>query len=265
MPTPTWAGHTFNGWYTAASDGTKITDSDMVSITDNTTLYAQWTAENSGGSHYTPPKTITVSETSSGLFSNSEGTVKAEANMNNAFSSSVEVKVTDTDEKASDFSLGSGADIYPFDISLYIKGTNSKTEPKDGYAVTISLPVPDKLLGVKEQLSIVHKSYEGTVTTLATQLKQINNVWYLVFEAAEFSPYALVVSNTDTYNQEVGLPYYLDTKGKEMFIGFAVNGKYLAVIPAYIKNSITGNMPNGKYAGIMWRLYLMVAPVRELQ
>jgi len=43
MPIPTLAGHTFSGWYTAASGGTKITDSDTVSITGNTTFYAQWT------------------------------------------------------------------------------------------------------------------------------------------------------------------------------------------------------------------------------
>lgn len=42
MPTPTWAGHTFAGWYTAASGGTRVNDSDTVSITENTTLYAHW-------------------------------------------------------------------------------------------------------------------------------------------------------------------------------------------------------------------------------
>ena len=228
MPTPSWAGHTFSGWYTAASGGTKITDSDTVSITENTTLYAQWTVEDSGDSDYTPPMTITVTETSSDLFSGSEGQIKAEANMNNAFSNSVEVKVTDTEQTASGFGLGTGSEVYPFDISLYINGTNTKTEPKDGYAVTISLPVPNKLLDVKEQLSIVHKSGDGTVTTLKSQLTQINGVWYLVFEATEFSPYALIVSSTGIYDETAGVPYYLDSNGKEMFIGFAANGKYIA-------------------------------------
>lgn len=44
LPTPTRTGYTFNGWYTAASSGTKITSSSTVSITAAQTLYAQWTA-----------------------------------------------------------------------------------------------------------------------------------------------------------------------------------------------------------------------------
>jgi len=192
-------------------------------------LISSGTSENSGRDYdYTPSRTITVSETSSDLFSGSTGQIKAEANMDNAFSNSVEVKVTDTAKNDSGFGLGAGNAVYPFDISLYIKGTNTKTEPKDGYAVTISLPVPDKLLEVKDQLTIAHKSDSGTVTTLKSQLKQINGAWYLVFEATEFSPYALVVSSTGTYDETAGLPYYLDSAGKEVFIGFAANGKYIA-------------------------------------
>lgn len=44
LPTPTRTGYTFNGWYTSASGGTKITDTTKVTITANQTLYAQWTA-----------------------------------------------------------------------------------------------------------------------------------------------------------------------------------------------------------------------------
>lgn len=43
LPTPTRTGYTFNGWYTAASGGTKIGDAGASYIPDaNTTLYAQW-------------------------------------------------------------------------------------------------------------------------------------------------------------------------------------------------------------------------------
>ncbi|MEA4955692.1 MAG: S-layer homology domain-containing protein [Pseudoflavonifractor sp.] len=177
---------------------------------------------------YTPSKTITVTETSSALFSGRKGTIKAEANMSNAFSNSVEVKVTDTDENALNFGLGAGNKVYPFDISLYIKGTNTKTEPKDGYAVKLSLPVPEELVDVKEQLSIMHKSDDGTVTKLNSALTQINGVWYLVFEASEFSPYALVVNDIDTYDETEGLPYYVAASGNDVFIGFAANGQYIA-------------------------------------
>lgn len=42
LPTPTRTGYTFNGWYTAASGGTKKTSSSTYSTIGNSTLYAQW-------------------------------------------------------------------------------------------------------------------------------------------------------------------------------------------------------------------------------
>lgn len=175
-----------------------------------------------------PSRTITVTETSSELFNGAPGAVRAEANMTNAFSNSVEVKVTDTSESAANFGLGAGNTVYPFDISLYIKGTDTKTQPAEGYAVTIYLPIPETMLDNKEQLSVVHKSDSGAVSVLPSRLVQVNGVWYLVFEATEFSPYALAVNSMDTYDEAAGLPYYLDSAGNRLFIGFTANGKYIA-------------------------------------
>ncbi|HWR57094.1 MAG TPA: S-layer homology domain-containing protein [Negativicutes bacterium] len=226
---PVRAGYTFGGWYQEADCVNPWTfESDT--IFSATSLYAKWTqnpANNHGGGD-TPVRTITVTETSSEIFRGSENQIRAEANMDNAFSNSVEVKVMDTEEDAASFGLTAGSEVYPFDISLYIKGTNEKTLPREGYAVTISLPVPNGLLDRKELLSVVHKSDSGVVTALASQLKQIGGVWYLVFEATEFSPYALVVSNPAAYDESAGVPYYLDAKGNQVFIGFAVDGKYIA-------------------------------------
>lgn len=42
LPTPTKEGHTFKGWYTAASGETKVTGNSVVSISANHTLYAHW-------------------------------------------------------------------------------------------------------------------------------------------------------------------------------------------------------------------------------
>jgi hypothetical protein len=175
-----------------------------------------------------PEKTITVTETSSKVFENAAGTITAEANMENAFSDSVEVRVTDTRENPASFGLSAGDEVYPFDISLYIKGTDQKTKPAPGYAVTISLPVPEKLLDVKARLTIMHKSDSGVVTEIPSRLVQKNGVWYLVFEATEFSPYALVIRNAGSYSVMDGVPYYLDERGSRVFIGFASNGKYIA-------------------------------------
>lgn len=42
-PIPSRTGYTFNGWYTAASGGSRVNSSTVIS--DNTTLYAQWSIE----------------------------------------------------------------------------------------------------------------------------------------------------------------------------------------------------------------------------
>ena len=44
LPTPTRTGYTFDGWYTAASGGTRIQSTNTVSTANNHTLYAHWTA-----------------------------------------------------------------------------------------------------------------------------------------------------------------------------------------------------------------------------
>ena len=44
LPTPTRTGYTFDGWYTAQTDGTQVDASTKVTQTAAHTLYAQWTA-----------------------------------------------------------------------------------------------------------------------------------------------------------------------------------------------------------------------------
>lgn len=43
MPVPTRTGYTFNGWYTAASGGSKVESTTTVTSVTDHTLYAQWT------------------------------------------------------------------------------------------------------------------------------------------------------------------------------------------------------------------------------
>ncbi|MDD4503910.1 MAG: InlB B-repeat-containing protein, partial [Clostridiaceae bacterium] len=108
---PTRGGYTFNGWY-KESACVNLWNFASETVTDATSLYAKWTENSSdddGGRSYTvPSRTITVSKTSSNMFSGSIGTITAEANMEKAFSNSVEVKVKDTNEDAASFGLGVG-------------------------------------------------------------------------------------------------------------------------------------------------------------
>ncbi|MCR5267875.1 MAG: InlB B-repeat-containing protein, partial [Lachnospiraceae bacterium] len=43
LPTPTYSGYRFDGWYTDATGGMKVQAGDTVTITANQTLYAHWT------------------------------------------------------------------------------------------------------------------------------------------------------------------------------------------------------------------------------
>lgn len=42
LPTPTRDGYSFNGWYTAKTGGTKVTNTTKVTTAKDHTLYAQW-------------------------------------------------------------------------------------------------------------------------------------------------------------------------------------------------------------------------------
>ncbi|MBS7403842.1 MAG: InlB B-repeat-containing protein, partial [Eubacteriales bacterium] len=44
LPTPTRTGYTFNGWFTAQTDGSKVESSTTVKTASNHTIYAHWTA-----------------------------------------------------------------------------------------------------------------------------------------------------------------------------------------------------------------------------
>lgn len=48
LPSPARDGYTFEGWYTAAKDGTKVTESTTVTAKGNHVLYAHWKAAQTG-------------------------------------------------------------------------------------------------------------------------------------------------------------------------------------------------------------------------
>lgn len=61
LPTPTRTGYTCNGWYTAASGGTKVADAGAAILTTaSRTLYAQWTANVVAPTFTTQPSSKSV-------------------------------------------------------------------------------------------------------------------------------------------------------------------------------------------------------------
>ena len=67
LPTVSRTGYTFKGWYTAASDGTKIETTTIVSATSNHALYAHWADD-------TPP-TVTISGGTAGKQTSQQFTI----------------------------------------------------------------------------------------------------------------------------------------------------------------------------------------------
>jgi hypothetical protein len=106
-----------------------------------------------------------------------------------------QVKLTDDTESQKEiFSLtGANDKVFPFDISLYSKKSNEKIQPKDGYSVKITLPVPKELLDDREKIKVVYGK-DDSLETLKSELVQKDGKWYITFEAVHFSPYALIVS-----------------------------------------------------------------------
>lgn len=64
--TPTKTGHTFDGWYTEKTNGTKITENTIVSNYNNHTIYAHWKA-NTYHVSFDANKFETVDQTAKGL------------------------------------------------------------------------------------------------------------------------------------------------------------------------------------------------------
>ncbi|NLX64503.1 MAG: S-layer homology domain-containing protein, partial [Clostridiaceae bacterium] len=151
----------------------------------------------SGGSTNTPPTpppAITVTEVQSELFTNTEDII-VEADVTAAFGQPVEVKITDKEESQNEIFQLTGADdeVYPFDISLYSRTSGEKVQPKEGYSVKITLPIPEKLLVVRDKVKVVYVR-DGKLEVLSSQVVEKDGKWYITFEAVHFSPYALIVS-----------------------------------------------------------------------
>ncbi len=108
--------------------------------------------------------------------------------------------------------------IYPFDISIYEEGTLVEIDPYDGYSVTVTMPIPDRLIAYRDYITVVHigERYEteegtdeigvtdvsaddwistasGSLEVLPSAVVDIDNVWCIQFVCSSFSPYAFVI------------------------------------------------------------------------
>ncbi|NCC87820.1 MAG: hypothetical protein EOM05_08130 [Clostridia bacterium] len=158
-----------------------------------------------------PPKTIEVVEAPKGI-DNADKIVFEP--IGGAFDESVEVRMKDDPAtkkliedliKADSKSGFKNATVFPLDISLYLKGTNTTVQPNDGAAVKITCPIPTSLLDNKDSIKVVYLA-DGNLNVLDTKIVKIDGVYCVEFVAKHFSPYAMVVSNTNVADKKVENP-----------------------------------------------------------
>lgn len=147
----------------------------------------------------TETKTITVVEVPQSIPGKEFLTVEP---VGEAFDNSVEVRLKEdtitegmvrTAMEAVSSALNiENAQIFPLDISIYLKGTNTKVQPKVGTAVMITCPIPTEMLTNMDKLVVVCV-IDGKLQVLATTLVTKDGVPCVQFTANHFSPYAIVI------------------------------------------------------------------------
>lgn len=103
--------------------------------------------------------------------------------------------------------------IYPFDISIYREDTKIEVDPNPGYNVTITMPIPDRLIAYRDYITVVHigdgmedteeitagdaedwiRTADTTLEVLPCAIVDVDNIWCVQFVCSSFSPYALVI------------------------------------------------------------------------
>jgi hypothetical protein len=219
------AGQTFDRWTTDAGgsflDAQSATTTFTVpanAVTITATYKTIPTNDSDPGTGSVPPITVVTAPSSMG----GQASVEVAA-VGNAFDQPVEVRMMDdaAAEQAvrqalreqSSLSSVADANIYPLDISIYIQGTNTKVQPKEGTSVQITCPVPQTLLGNKNNIVIVCV-VDGKLTVLPTTVVEKGGKSYLQFTASHFSPYAFVVDTNGRLKalaNGVGIPNTGDT------------------------------------------------------
>ena len=206
------SGKAFDKWTT--SGGGSFGDANSASTTFTvpaqavtvTAVYKSAGGSGNSGGPQQPP--ITVVETPSGMTGNVTVTP-----VGDAFDRSVEVRLTEdqvTQEQVETVLSNSGithgtALVYPVDISLYIRGTDTRVQPKEGTSVRITCPIPQELMAYKDKLAVVC-IVNGELSVLQANVVKKGGVYYVEFEASHFSPYAFVVDETGALRAGLTIP-----------------------------------------------------------
>lgn len=149
MAAPTRTGYTFGGWYTAKTAGTQVTEGDSVAITENQTLYANWTANtytvsfDLNGGTGTAPAGITV--TYDGMYGNLPANTSTKTGCSfvgwfTSASGGTKIENATTVKTASNHTLYARWTVNEYTITF----DSGVTEIKANYGATVTLPAAAK-------------------------------------------------------------------------------------------------------------------------
>lgn len=176
-------------------------------ITEDIVLKAKWEKitipdipdrPGSGGG-ITYDKTIRITDIPDGI-SAPENLFKATADMDD-FESSVDVRITNASED-SEAELREllarhtdipDEDIYIFDISLYVRGTNRKVVLPEGAIISLTIPVCDKFTSELDKVRVVSVHDHKLITYPAPELSSSGKYILVNFSSGKFSTFAFVL------------------------------------------------------------------------
>ncbi|NCC86313.1 MAG: hypothetical protein EOM05_00390 [Clostridia bacterium] len=181
---PTKSGYTFVGWFKDSSL-TNAWNFSQDEVTNNTILYSKWEA-----------LTFTVKEAPKEIKNPELISMVPEEG---AFNKSVEIRLKQDDVVREAFKeiLKDKSDntvIFPLDISVYIKDTDTKIQPEEGKSVKIIFPISEELLPYKDRIKVAC-ILDGKINVLETKIVQVNGIYCVEFIATHFSPYAILVDD----------------------------------------------------------------------
>ncbi|HMM31938.1 MAG TPA: S8 family serine peptidase [Clostridia bacterium] len=154
-----------------------------------------------GGTPPTPNIPVTSLPDNVGSIANASATASS-----GAFNTNVEIHVASAGSNGNDalikalarsFFNGSKSAarklaILPLDISIFEQGTTNAVQPNPGASVTLTIPIPQNMLGSKESIVVGYATDDGRFLVLNTELVLVNGVYCVRFTTSHFSYYALI-------------------------------------------------------------------------
>ena len=192
--TPIRDGYSFDGWYTAASGGTKITSSTSVTVTANQTIYAHWTASTN------PVITFNPDGNSSYVRGNVSSTINVSKGSNDLDSSTLKYiySLSDNVSPSVEFTSGNSYSLTSATGKYYLIAQACDVNGK----CTKKISSPFYVDNTKPMGNVLLSQYKSTITANVNATDEgsgIKNYGYLITTASSCPTTGYVTSTNAQY------------------------------------------------------------------